>query len=177
MGEWPFYHFYFMNLTLSFCEQPRTWNTSKLCDRTAGEINTISGSSVVLLLAADFWTVKNITGRLMVGLRWWNKVNEDGTTEWVFESRKEGSAAYHSETENRIFWSAMFISSLFWIILLIKNLLGLSLAWMVVCLTGVGFHQLRYLDKSRKYELIAHTKNSGWYSVPTIYILQIAWNC
>lgn len=44
--------------------------------------------SVVLLLAADFWTVKNITGRLLVGLRWWNKVNEDGSSEWVFESRK-----------------------------------------------------------------------------------------
>ena len=44
--------------------------------------------SVVLLLAADFWTVKNVTGRLLVGLRWWNKVNEDGSTEWVFESRK-----------------------------------------------------------------------------------------
>ena len=42
----------------------------------------------MLLLAADFWTVKNITGRLLVGLRWWNKVNEDGTSEWVFESRK-----------------------------------------------------------------------------------------
>ena len=44
--------------------------------------------SVVLLLAADFWTVKNITGRLLVGLRWWNKVNDDGSSEWVFESRK-----------------------------------------------------------------------------------------
>ena len=44
--------------------------------------------SVALLLAADFWTVKNITGRLLVGLRWWNKVNEDGSTEWIFESRK-----------------------------------------------------------------------------------------
>lgn len=27
----------------------------------------------ILLLAADFWVVKNITGRLLVGLRWWSK--------------------------------------------------------------------------------------------------------
>jgi hypothetical protein len=31
---------------------------------------------VILLLAFDFWTVKNVTGRLLVGLRWWNYVRE-----------------------------------------------------------------------------------------------------
>lgn len=43
---------------------------------------------VVLLLSADFWTVKNITGRLLVGLRWWNYVDDAGASHWVFESRK-----------------------------------------------------------------------------------------
>ena len=43
-----------------------------------------------MLMAADFWTVKNVTGRLLVGLRWWN----DGGTEsnentWRFESLEE----------------------------------------------------------------------------------------
>lgn len=27
---------------------------------------------VILLSSLDFWTVKNITGRLLVGLRWWS---------------------------------------------------------------------------------------------------------
>lgn len=43
---------------------------------------------IVLLLAADFWTVKNVTGRLLVGLRWWHYVKEDGTNVWMFESSK-----------------------------------------------------------------------------------------
>jgi len=43
---------------------------------------------VVLLLSMDFWTVKNITGRLMVGLRWWNYVDDDGKSHWIFESKK-----------------------------------------------------------------------------------------
>jgi hypothetical protein len=38
------------------------------------------------LLASDFWTVKNVTGRLLVGLRWWNNIKDDGENEWVFES-------------------------------------------------------------------------------------------
>lgn len=46
---------------------------------------------VILLLSADFWTVKNITGRLLVGLRWWNYVDDAGASHWVFESRKVNS--------------------------------------------------------------------------------------
>jgi hypothetical protein len=30
--------------------------------------------TVITFLAFDFWTVKNVSGRLLVGLRWWNKV-------------------------------------------------------------------------------------------------------
>jgi hypothetical protein len=44
--------------------------------------------TVILLLSMDFWTVKNITGRLMVGLRWWNYIDDNGISHWVFESRK-----------------------------------------------------------------------------------------
>lgn len=46
----------------------------------------------LVLVAADFWTVKNVTGRLLVGLRWWN---DDGTessggeSTWRFESLEE----------------------------------------------------------------------------------------
>ena len=41
-------------------------------------------------------------GRLLVGLRWWNNVDEDGKSQWVFESRKvsswnHSSYQYHSQ--------------------------------------------------------------------------------
>lgn len=98
---------------------------------------TLTFIIVVMLLAADFWTVKNVSGRLMVGLRWWNKVNEDGSTEWVFESRKGGTEKHHLQSESNIFWIAMGTSTLFWGLLFIKNLLGFSLEWMVVCAVGI----------------------------------------
>lgn len=43
---------------------------------------------VILLLAADFYYCKNIAGRRLVGLRWWNETSTDNTGEsiWVFES-------------------------------------------------------------------------------------------
>lgn len=40
----------------------------------------------VVFLTFDFWVVKNVSGRLMVGLRWWNEIKEDGSNEWIFES-------------------------------------------------------------------------------------------
>jgi hypothetical protein len=30
--------------------------------------------------------VKNISGRILVGLRWWNEVTEEGESHWKFES-------------------------------------------------------------------------------------------
>ena len=48
---------------------------------------TASVLAIILMLAVDFWVVKNISGRLLAGLRWWNKVEEDGTSNWLFESR------------------------------------------------------------------------------------------
>ena len=43
---------------------------------------------LVLFLSFDFWVVKNVTGRLLVGLRWWNYIDEDGNSQWMFEARK-----------------------------------------------------------------------------------------
>ena len=33
---------------------------------------------VVLLLSVDFWLVKNLSGRLLAGLRWWSVTGEQG---------------------------------------------------------------------------------------------------
>jgi len=44
---------------------------------------------VILVGSADFWMTKNISGRILVGLRWWNEVKEDGSEVWIFESKNE----------------------------------------------------------------------------------------
>lgn len=37
---------------------------------------------------------KNVSGRLLVGLRWWNEVTDDGGN-WRFESLGEASCLFH----------------------------------------------------------------------------------
>ena len=45
---------------------------------------------IILLGAADFWFTKNVTGRLLVGLRWWNQIKKETNQEvWIFESKNE----------------------------------------------------------------------------------------
>lgn len=47
----------------------------------------------MLLLAADFYYLKNIAGRRLVGLRWWNEVDTGtGDSHWVFESQDRSGA-------------------------------------------------------------------------------------
>ena len=40
----------------------------------------------VFLAALDFWVVKNVSGRILVGLRWWNEIDDMGESVWKFES-------------------------------------------------------------------------------------------
>lgn len=39
-----------------------------------------------MFAAFDFWTVKNITGRLLVNLRWRTEIDDFGQEKWIYES-------------------------------------------------------------------------------------------
>ena len=86
---------------------------------------------VVILSAFDFWFVKNVSGRILVGLRWWNEVKEDGSEVWIFESdheRRSGSI------DSTIFWGSIYITPLFWGVFMIIEIISLDLMWFLVCL-------------------------------------------
>jgi len=114
--------------------------------------------SVVLLLSIDFWTVKNITGRILVGLRWWNYINDDGESSWVFESRasQDGSDsnatnagdARYSPTEVRFFWITLVTAPFLWMILFLTALFRFRFQWLVLVTIGLalsGSNMLGYL--------------------------------
>lgn len=94
--------------------------------------------TVVLLLSMDFWTVKNITGRLMVGLRWWNYIDDDGKSHWVFEARKGIQQNRVNPYEAQIFWMALVLCPVLWVILFLIGLFGLNFKWLLlVCIAIV----------------------------------------
>lgn len=89
---------------------------------------------VVFCLSLDFWTVKNVTGRLLVGLRWWNYVDEEGESHWMFESKKDWQPV---SFESQLFWIGLFACPLIWTFFLLSALLSLKLQWLLLCVVGI----------------------------------------
>lgn len=89
----------------------------------------------MLLLAVDFYNIKNIAGRRLVGLRWWNEVNpQSGDTTMVFESLPQDASdpAYRSvnATDKRFFWLALYVQPVLWVLLAVTAILRVKLIWL-----------------------------------------------
>lgn len=84
----------------------------------------------ILLLAADFYYLKNIAGRRLVGLRWWNEVDPaSGDSKWVFESSEPGTKVINP-TDSRFFWLANYVQPLLWVALAILALVRFMFIWL-----------------------------------------------
>ncbi|KAK2073607.1 hypothetical protein P8C59_007878 [Phyllachora maydis] len=84
----------------------------------------------ILLLAADFYYLKNIAGRRLVGLRWWNEVDPaTGDSKWVFESSDPGARAINA-TDSRFFWLAIFAQPALWVGLAVLAIVRFKFTWL-----------------------------------------------
>ncbi|XP_072813564.1 Golgi apparatus membrane protein TVP23 homolog B-like isoform X1 [Vicugna pacos] len=103
--------------------------------------------TIILLLSCDFWAVKNVTGRLMVGLRWWNHIDEDGKSHWVFESRKASSQESKtvSEAESRIFWLGLIACPVLWVVFAFSALFSFRVKWLQIFLGVCPLPELSWL--------------------------------
>ncbi|TMS35457.1 hypothetical protein L596_002857 [Steinernema carpocapsae] len=90
---------------------------------------------ILFLLSADFWTVKNITGRLLVGLRWWNFVDGEGKNHWKFECSQDPNR--YDDFERKIFWFALVLGPAMWCMLVLIAFFTLKWEWMVVAFLGL----------------------------------------
>jgi len=95
---------------------------------------------IVLLLSADFWTVKNISGRIMVGLRWWNYIDDEGNSIWVYESRDKSEIRRHNTREVRIFWMALILAPAFWGLFFLVALIGFKFKWLLLVMIALALN-------------------------------------
>ncbi|XP_014846350.1 PREDICTED: Golgi apparatus membrane protein TVP23 homolog B-like [Poecilia mexicana] len=107
-----------------------------LCDLISSRF-IVCMVTIILLLSCDFWTVKNVSGRLLVGLRWWNQVDEDGRSHWVFESRKSDGVSKISAAESRLFWLGLIVCPIFWAIFVFSTIFSFNIKWLVVVIMGL----------------------------------------
>ena len=121
---------------------------------------------VVLLNSLDFWFVKNIAGRVLVGLRWWNEVKEDGSEIWVFESENEKKAR---SIDTTIFWMSIYATPLFWGIFIILEMISLRFMWFLLCIIGFiltfsnafGYYKCSGDQKKKIQSFLSDKKNEG----------------
>ena len=110
------------------------------------EDKTLCYIIVITLNAMDFWTVKNVSGRILVGLKWWSKINEQGKEEWMFASLSHSKSFFSffillSENENkfdnRVFWTTQYLMCAIWVIFAVVSLLSFSVSNFTVCFIGI----------------------------------------
>mmetsp|Transcript_36494 Transcript_36494/g.81251 ORF Transcript_36494/g.81251 Transcript_36494/m.81251 type:complete len:178 (-) Transcript_36494:728-1261(-) len=89
----------------------------------------------LVLIALDFWTVKNVTGRKLVGLRWWNEANDSGSA-WRFESAPEGTRQINN-SEKRLFWIALMANCLGWGVLVFIEVITFKFQWLIIPIIGL----------------------------------------
>ncbi|KAF8327929.1 uncharacterized protein EI90DRAFT_3066358 [Cantharellus anzutake] len=103
----------------------------------------LSTVAVVVLLAMDFWNCRNVAGRRLVGLRYWNQVDDDGESYWVFESRDPSRPANPIDAK----FIAIYSFPVFWFLVLILSLIRFSMSFVPIvvlalvfnCTNAVGF--------------------------------------
>ncbi|KIP12016.1 hypothetical protein PHLGIDRAFT_114073 [Phlebiopsis gigantea 11061_1 CR5-6] len=119
---------------------------------------------VVVLLAVDFWNCRNVSGRTLVGLRYWNQVDDDGESYWVFESRDPTRPA--NPVDSKMFWIAIYTFPALWLALLIVSILKLSASFIPIVFLALVFNVsnavgFTYADRDAKQKW-ANQLAGGW---------------
>ena len=84
--------------------------------------------AVSIFAVLDFWVVKNVSGRFLVGLRWWTSLDESGKEKWTFESFDTEIKV--NPIDSTFFWYGQVLYTLFWSLMLVLKILTLSLFWV-----------------------------------------------
>ncbi|KAJ7173869.1 Golgi apparatus membrane protein TVP23 [Mycena filopes] len=126
----------------------------------------LSTVAVVVLLAMDFWNCRNVAGRKLVGLRFWNQVDDDSAESyWVFESRDPSRPA--NPVDSRMFWIAIYVFPVLWVALFIVSLLRFKLTFIPIVILALVFNVTNavgftYADRDAKQRWANSVVGSGW---------------
>ncbi|WMV35616.1 hypothetical protein MTR67_029001 [Solanum verrucosum] len=126
----------------------------------------------VLLAALDFWVVKNVSGRILVGLRWWNEIDDNGESVWRFECLDQESMARMNKKDSWLFWWTLYLTAVAWFFLAIFSLIRFQADYLLVvgvCLTLgianiVGFTRCRKDAKKQLQAFATQTLTSRFSS-------------
>lgn len=118
---------------------------------------------LILLNAADFWNLKNIAGRLLVGLRWWNETESKNSGEsenvWVFETANPDR--YINPIDSRLFWLLLYGQPIAWMLLGVLAILKFEFLYLILITITISLSVTNAVaftrcDKFGKANLVAN---------------------
>lgn len=127
---------------------------------------------VVLLLAADFYLTKNITGRKLVQLRWWYDSSAKTANTFTFESYKQYAPGHPiNPIDSKLFWWSLYLTPVIWGVFALFCILRLKVFYLLLVivgmvLTGWNAYGFRCCDKWEPNQEAA--AESNWFQMPAI---------
>lgn len=104
---------------------------------------------------------QNVAGRLLVGLRWWNRINDDGSNEWIFESHEDMTEI--DALDAQVFWTGLYGAPVIWTLLLIVAVLKFNIQWALIVAIAlvlsaaniIGYTKCKKDAKSKMHALMS----------------------
>lgn len=82
--------------------------------------------------------MQKVSGRLLVGLRWLNIIDDAGKSHWHFQSFEEQRFVH--PTDSNVFWTSLFVFPGLWAIFLIGAALTLKFMWLLLVVVALSLH-------------------------------------
>lgn len=90
---------------------------------------------LIWLSITDFWIVKNLTARRLVGLRYWNEIDENNDDVWYFECYVDENNV--NSFDKWYFWTIQFVYSIFYLVILVLRIISFNLKMLLELLPMV----------------------------------------
>merc|ERR1711920_1114196 len=81
------------------------------------------------MLSVHFWVTKNVLGRIMVGLRWYSEVDEEGNTQWKYMSDVNFKP---NARDKNIFWYGIYLWPAMWMLFFVFDIFKFHWAWLLL---------------------------------------------
>lgn len=85
--------------------------------------------SIFACILLDFWVTKNITGRKLVGLRWWAFMDEEGETDYIYESFDFDVT--RSQVDTSVFWWGLLCNFGYWGIMFVIKVFSFDFLYVI----------------------------------------------
>lgn len=86
---------------------------------------------IAIINTINFWFTKNISGRLLLGLHWWNEMKTNSQEKWIFGKQNDFRIINY---ENTFFWTVLYSSTTIWGVILLIKIEEMNWIMIIACL-------------------------------------------